>query len=251
MTRREGWLVGLALGVMAVTAGFLVSWRSLQQLGEPGVKLAAEPLPVVERQPGGTNRVVGSLTNQVHLPAQVLDYGSEILPLQSIVYDYLPQDTTYGQRIYQASDGFQIQNMVVLMGSDRTSIHQPQYCLTGSGWTIHDAQKTLVRLDRPHPYDLPVMRMRMSRRFAIEGGRTVDLSGVFVYWFVADGLLTNDHHERMWWMARDLVLRGKLQRWAYVVCFAICPPGQEEATFLRIQEFLQASVPEYQLTAPP
>ena len=72
--------------------------------------------------------------------------------------------------------------------------------------------------------------------------------GIYVYWFVADRELTADHLQRMWWMARDLIRQGTLQRWAYVACFSVCLPGQEEATYQRMKEFIAASVPEFQLT---
>jgi len=52
----------------------------------------------------------------------------------------------------------------------------------------------------------------------------------------------------MWWMARELFRTGELQRWAYVLCFAVCLPGQEEVTFERIRKFIAAAVPEFQLT---
>jgi len=42
-----------------------------------------------------------------------------------------------------------------------------------------------------------------------------------------------------------------LQRWAYISCFAVCLPGQEEATFERLKKFIAASVPEFQLTPKP
>jgi hypothetical protein len=65
---------------------------------------------------------------------------------------------------------------------------------------------------------------------------------------VADQELTADHLQRMWWMARDLIRTGILQRWAYVSCFSVCVPGQEEATYQRMKEFIVAAVPEFQLT---
>ena len=76
-------------------------------------------------------------------------------------------------------------------------------------------------------------------------------AGVFVYWFVADGELTAQHRQRMWWMARDLLTRGVLQRWAYVSCFSACPPGQEEATYARMREWIAAAVPQFQRAAGP
>jgi len=55
----------------------------------------------------------------------------------------------------------------------------------------------------------------------------------------------------MWWMARDVIRTGVLQRWAYVSYFAVCPPGAEEATFQRMKKLIVASVPEFQLTPRP
>jgi hypothetical protein len=43
------------------------------------------------------------------------------------------------------------------------------------------------------------------------------------------------------------LLKGILQRWAYISYFAPCLPGQEEATFDRMKKLIAASVPEYQL----
>jgi hypothetical protein len=52
----------------------------------------------------------------------------------------------------------------------------------------------------------------------------------------------------MWWMAKDMMLTGVLQRWAYVTYFAVCAPGEEDATFERMKKMIAASVPEFQLT---
>jgi hypothetical protein len=52
-------------------------------------------------------------------------------------------------------------------------------------------------------------------------------------------------------MARDLVRTGVLQRWASIGYFASCPPGQEEAVFERLKQFISASAPEFQLVPRP
>jgi hypothetical protein len=72
--------------------------------------------------------------------------------------------------------------------------------------------------------------------------------GLYVYWFVADGQCTARHGQRMWWMARDLVRAGVLQRWAYVACLAMCRPGEEGPTFERMRKFIAAAVPQFQMT---
>jgi hypothetical protein len=137
------------------------------------------------------------------------------------------------------------------MGTDRTSIHKPEYCLPGQGFQIRSATKDVIRIPRPHPYDLPVTRIVASRTFRASNGVTQNVSAVFVYWFVADNRLSADHLQRMWWMAQDLILTGTLQRWAYVSCLSLCHPGEEETAFQHIAQFLAASVPEFQTTTPP
>jgi hypothetical protein len=132
------------------------------------------------------------------------------------------------------------------MGTDRTSIHQPQYCLTGQGWTIDRTDRLTIPIDRPVKYDLEVLRLTASYPERRPDGTVRIWRGVYVYWFVADGQLTADHTQRMWWMARDLLLRGVLQRWAYVSYFTICAPGQEGAAYAAIEKMIQASVPEFQ-----
>jgi len=52
-------------------------------------------------------------------------------------------------------------------------------------------------------------------------------------------------------MARELLTTGVLQRWAYVTYFAVCLPGQEQATFERLEKIIASSVPEFQLTPKP
>ena len=234
---RENWiLLVIALGLMGVTAALLNQLHTHQRLGLPGVKTS--PIP-------------GSIRLQVELPPRVLNYDSKPMDPDKIVLGVLPQDTSFGRRLYTADDGFQVLMDVVLMGGDRTSLHKPQFCLEGAGWHIDQTatSQTSVPMRRPYAYDLPVVKLLASRQHTAEG-RNETIRGVYVYWYVADGEVSASTSglQRMWWMAKDLLRTGKLQRWAYVTSFAMCLPGQEEATFERLKTFIVASVPEFQLT---
>ncbi len=250
MTKTAWTALVASLALMAGSALFLLGWQHRQELGEPGVKIIDQPIYGYDPALEGTNGLFMVGTNQVFLPPRVLDYDSRPTPVQKIVYEWLPKDTTYGQRFYRATDGFSIDNVVVLMGTDRTSIHQPQYCLTGAGWKIVSQEKTTIPMQFPVAYDLPVMKLKTMGTFLNKDGERQQVGGVYVYWFVARDELTADHLERMWWMARDLVKDGVLQRWAYITYFAICYPGQEDATYERMAKFIQAAVPKFQLAAP-
>jgi len=239
MNRTKWIYLVIALAMMGVSAVLLANFKNNRKLGEPGVK--TRPIPE-SKDP---------VKVEVVLPEKVLDYDSVIQHQTEVVTNTLPPDTSYGDRIYTAADRFQTQVGVVLMGRDRTSHHKPQYCLTGGGWNINPnaSKRETIAMEKPVPYDLPVMKLIVSRQVEREGQK-INQGGVFIYWFVADGKLSGDESgfERMWEMAKGLLTTGKLQRWAYVIYFSVCPPGQEDATFERMKKLIAASVPEFQLT---
>jgi len=243
--RTQSWLpfvVGLAL--IGGTGVFLSYQKTHQRLGKPGVKLI--PVPTYDSE----GKVVA--TNTVYLPEDVLTFKSEILPVSQETLSWLPKDTTYGQRRYKAPDGFEAALNVVLMGTDRTSIHRPEWCLGGIGYSVDPQETAVVPITEPHPYPLEVMKLTATKRGVNAKGENVLQRVVYLYWFVADHELTGRPGQRMWWMARDMLVSGVLQRWAYIACISYCAPGQEDATFNRMKELIAAAVPRFQeATGPP
>jgi hypothetical protein len=235
MNKQKAILFAVALTMVGTTGWFLEHLHSFQKLGKPGVK---------------TRPLVGSQNLEVVLPEHVLNCESEPIPLAEVVTNTLPPDTSFGQRIYKAPDGFQMQLAVVLMGADRTSLHKPQFCLEGQGWQLGPSSfsSASVPMQRPYAYELPVGKLVASREVEVNGQRG-QVRAVYVYYYIADGALSasTTGFQRMWWMARDLIRTGVLQRWAYVSYLAICQPGQEDATFERMKTFIAASAPEFQL----
>jgi hypothetical protein len=162
----------------------------------------------------------------------------------------LPADTSFRVRVYKAEDGFFTQVSAVLMGSDRSSIHRPQICMTGQGWAIDSAISRVepIHLERPRPYDLPVNKLIATKQFKDAEGKVQSVRGLYVYWFVeAEHYTASSAQWMVWWVPRDLLLNGRLERWAYISYFSACNPGQEEATFERMKKLIAATVPEFQL----
>lgn len=234
---RSSWIVTAgALVLMGVTAWAVAHLKYHQRLGEPGVRWVPEG---------------EGLRGRIELPERVLDYVSTNVEPTQVEWDMLPKDTSLARRLYRAPDGFEVLLGVVLMGTDRTSIHKPEYCLTSQGWQIVERVTTRLSLDRPHPYQLPVRRFTTRRLGQLPDGRQVRWSGVYLFWFVAESRLTATHAGRMGWLAWDLIRYGVMPRWAYVSAFVMCPPGQENQAAERAGEFLRAAVPLFQKTAGP
>ena len=240
MNTRQWIALGLGLASVGAAALTLVVLGS-GRLGEPGLRVGPEP----------TYSTNGTLVRKesVLLPSQVLDYTAKRIDITPVELNWLPKDTLFGRKHYVAKDGFGVLISVVLMGTDRTSIHKPQYCLDGQGWKIDSTETFTIPMKQPQPYDLRVMKLTTTRQGVDRYGQPQVWRGLYVYWFVADKLLTPHHGERMWWMAKDMVRAGVLQRWAYVTYFAGCLPGQEDEAFARLKELIAASVPEFQLAA--
>lgn len=244
MTRPAQQILFVAVGLMAATALLLNRLKVAQRLGDPGVKVAAHALYDEHGALAATNAVL--------LPDRVLDFEGQDTPVTRLELDWLPKDTTHGRRLYRASSGFQVMLLAILMGTDRTSIHKPQQCITGQGFAIEKEEPLVVPVQKPHPYPLPVLRITATREVERPGGEKVRQRALYAYWFVADGELTASHWQRFWRMSRHLVSTGTLQRWAYIGCFAVCAPGQEEATWAQMSPFIAAAVPEFQTaTLPP
>ena len=233
MNRQKSIVTIIYLLLTGVTAGFILHASANQKLGQPGVR--TKPLP-------------GSHKLDVILPQSAPGYSFLATTQAQIVIVSLPDDTSFGSGTYTSQDGFRASANVVLMGTDRSSIHKPQVCLTAQGWKIDESASRVekVRMEKPYPYDLSVMRLTGTQQVHMDG-QIKTISCVYAYWFVDGSHLTAEHFQRMWLMAKDLLLTGVLDRFSYVSYFSICEPGQEDATFAKMRNLMAATVPEFQL----
>jgi hypothetical protein len=232
MRKSQSLILVIALLLMVGTAGALAWLKSHQKLGQPGIKATAIP---------------GSVMMNISLPESVPGFSSTNMPEPEVVLGYLPKDTSYAGRLYTAPDGLQINSTIILMGADRTSIHKPDYCLPGQGWQILDKALENVPVAGAKPYNLPVAKWVVANSYQGKDGQKVEVHGLYVFWFVAQHEQTPNHFEYLRSLALDLLRTGVLQRWAYVSYFAMCAPGQEDATFARMKDLIGGSVPDFQL----
>lgn len=225
----------MVLALMGATALVLLHMKSHQRLGEPGIR---------------TRPVAGSKKVQLMVPETVPGYTCETLTNAQDALQALPEDTSYRVLGYKGTNGFWAEMSVVLMGSDRSSIHKPQICMTGQGWTQDNNASCVdqIHLTRPVPYNLPVNKLVFTKQVQNKDGEAQTVRGLYVYWYVDGNRITaNENKWMLWWMPRDLLLHGVLERWAYIAFFSPCLPGQEDATYERMKQLIAATVPQFQL----
>ncbi len=130
----------------------------------------------------------------------------------------LPSDTIIVKRSYR-TPGRAIENTdlaqasLVIAGSDSRSIHRPEVCLDGQGWTVVSSSVRPVKLLSGQV--LNVRDLAIEREVLLADGSKLPLRAHYVYWFVGADVSTPNNLDRQLLSFRDNVLRNINHRWAY------------------------------------
>jgi hypothetical protein len=229
--------VGIAVIVVAAAGLVMFAAHQLNNLQispRAGIKLAADGL------------------NPVALPASVgLDWMGQVTEVTAIERDTLPADTGFSRRNYVSllDRRQQVLLSIVLSGRDRTSIHRPELCLIGQGWTITgQTRHAFTRIDAAN-VGIPATVLRIEREFTDNAGRKVKVPGLFAYWFVGADKVVATNSARVAYTAFDRLRHFEAHRWAYVFAQTFAGDG-EDAALARIQAVLDGTVSTFQEPVP-
>jgi hypothetical protein len=130
----------------------------------------------------------------------------------------LPSDTIIVKRAYRTpgrSVGSRdlVQASLVIAGNDSRSIHRPEVCLDGQGWTVTDSRVREVRLLSGEV--LQVRDLAIVREVLLGNGKKLPLRAHYIYWFVGADVTTPSNLERQLLSFRDNILHNINHRWAY------------------------------------
>lgn len=223
------------------------TWIALAVVALAGIEMAA--LAALAARPpdvaAGVTLAADGL-NPVELPAFVgtewIGRRTEVTPVER---EILPPDTGFSRKLYVgvADQSVQVFLSIVLSGRDRTSIHRPELCLVGQGWTINSA----TRHDFTHPArpgaTFPATVLHVQREVMTPRGKVL-VPQLVAYWFVNRDTVVASHAERLLRDAWDR-LRLREDRWAYVLLQADAGAGEAQ-TLARMQEVLDRTLPAFQ-----
>jgi len=177
------------------------------------------------------------------LPRIVAGYTGSDEPVTEGERAMLPLDTVFAKKTYSFLDD-EITCQIVLSGGEKRSIHRPEICLPGQGWTIRGGQALPIPLADGRT--MKVMHLQLQRSIPLGPDNTRDLQSHFLYWFVGRNRVTPYHHERVLLSSWDRVFHSTNHRWAYVIISAnvykgFRPGGKDSEQTL---EMLKKFVPE-------
>lgn len=104
---------------------------------------------------------------------------------------------------------------IVFSGGDmNNSIHRPERCLPAQGHI--DLKSTSCTIELADGHALPMTRL--TTRTPLPKGRKGALHHIHYYVFIGVSQVTASHLQRTLHDMRDRILKGRVQRWAYIQC---------------------------------
>jgi hypothetical protein len=191
----------------------------------------------------------------MELPVIVGDYLGKKGEITKVELDILPKDTEFARRYYDDSHGNQINCSIVLSGAEQRSIHRPEGCLTGQGWSIVGQEYIPIPLLSGHR--LVARKLSLTRQVTDPNGGTIIVRAFYVYWFVGQNVSTPSEVERVLLSNWDRVVHNRAHRWAYVSFFSyitenLRPDGlNAEQTQALLVDFTKQIVPTFQISEMP
>ncbi len=152
------------------------------------------------------------------LPMVVGGFVGESEPPSEKEIALLPSDTIIVKRAYHTPGRSNERRdlataSLVIAGNDSRSIHRPEVCLDGQGWTVTNSRVRDVKLLSGEI--LQVRDLAIEREVLFGNGAKQLLRAHYVYWFVGTDVTTPSNLERQLLSFRDNVLRNINHRWAY------------------------------------
>ena len=189
------------------------------------------------------------------LPTLVGEYWGTSEPVSPSELALLPADTEFEKKIYQDLSGNSLTAQVVLSGGEKRSIHRPEVCLPGQGWSIQSGEVVPITLANGRTLD--VMKLTLNREIETAPGERKNLKSYFLYWFVGKDTTTPYHWVRLAKTNWDMVTKKLQHRWAYVIVSAPVLEGfkpdakSDQQTLDMLKDFIRQSVPKFQLSEMP
>jgi exosortase len=225
-------IAGVVVVVALAEMFFLQRLRDLPPRGRVGVVLAADG------------------ENPAELPAFIgtewIGRRTEITAVERAI---LPADTGFSRKVYVAlaDRRREVLLSIVLSGRDRTSIHRPELCLVGQGWTIAGSARHRFRYPARGEADFEATLLRVNREVQTPRGKIV-VPQLVAYWFVGGDRVVATHWQRIALDAWNRVAHARADRWAYVLMQTGAADG-ETAALARMQAVLDGTLVGFQLPA--
>jgi len=181
-------------------------------------------------------------------------WESNPVTITSIEREILPPDTGFASRRYRitlpdlTASNKEVLFSIVLSGRDRTSIHRPELCLLGQGWTI--TSRSVETLTLANGEKLAVTILHGEIKIITPTTLPFRVPALFVYWFAGSDATVPTYPQMLLHGATDRLFRLRADRWAY---FTVLTPAfdDEPAARARLTTVISALWPQIRAPGAP
>ena len=193
------------------------------------------------------------------LPTAAGRFLGQSLEMDAAEKELLPADTQMVKMQYRSpglpEDRDLAQVTLVLAGAERRSIHRPEVCLDGQGWTLLDSRIVPVEISPGRV--LNVNDLHIERDIRRPDGNRKMLRAHYFYWFIGTDVTTPSNATREWLSTWDNIARNVNHRWAYASVTAWVTDNLEtsecgqrsrnsEATVKLVSDLIHLLAPQFQ-----
>lgn len=156
------------------------------------------------------------------LPLQFGKYQGVANDMTAIERNILDPGVTLVRNQYISTDQHMIVATVIESGVGKRTLHRPEVCLPGQGWSITDRMPIPIRM--PNGKTVEATLLRMFRDVEPSPGVRKRMSALNVYWYVgSDGTTSADYYDHIRISYIDGVFKNLSHRWAMASFFAPMP----------------------------
>lgn len=157
-------------------------------------------------------------------PAEVPGFVAKKGSPDPVELKMLPEDTQFEKATFFSdppTDGYRdrIFGSIVLSGEERKSIHRPEVCLQGQGWTIVGSRELPIKIKGMK--DFFIKDLSIEKNVTTSEGNSVKYRAHYMYWFVGQDVTTPSHVARILLTLKDNIFRNINHRWAYVSMMSV------------------------------
>jgi hypothetical protein len=177
------------------------------------------------------------------LPENIQGYRSQLIEMSEKEKVWLPESTRYIKRSYypewsEPNSFFSVNMSLIVSGGDERSLHRPEVCMDGQGWSIpHKVVRKLSSEGR----EIEVMDLFLQR--------VVDeqvIRAHYYYFWVGRGISTSSYAEMKRLNVWDNFFKNVNHRWAYPGIFLYVDPNHvnpDEDAWDRAQHVVKSALP--------
>ncbi len=190
---------------------------------------------------------------KLRLPGHVKEFQGREMGMSAQERNVLDEGVELARSFYASPQGRHILVTMIVGGPGKRTLHRPEVCLPGQGWSI--ASSEVITLDFADGRKTEATLLHLVRETAAENGERVRVRALNVYWYIgSDGSTRPDYYGHISKGYQDSLLKDLNHRWSMISVFVPVSElpvsadlGFEEFTVLEeTRAFLKDLVPELQ-----